>query len=193
MVVALVDMERDFVPPQHFIRLVQRRMERQRREEEVKTQSSKKGQEAEQSIMNRSSSPQTGGQQSGGTLKSLKDKFSEEKEVPEASGLKTAGPEGEITAGFLYKKSAKSNEWNKRWFVLNEKTGKLGYTKKQEERHFHGVITLEECNVEEIEEEEPAPSKSRKDKKANGPDISPSLAFKFTSKVPYKTHIVLLC
>lgn len=25
MVVALVDMERDFVPPQHFIRLVQRR------------------------------------------------------------------------------------------------------------------------------------------------------------------------
>ncbi|XP_004290253.1 PREDICTED: dynamin-2A-like [Fragaria vesca subsp. vesca] len=188
MVVALVDMERAFVPPQHFIRLVQRRMERQRREEEVKTRSSKKGQEAEQSIMNRSSSPQTGSQQSGGTLKSLKDKFSkEEKEVPEASGLKTAGPEGEITAGFLYKKSVKSNEWNKRWFVLNEKTGKLGYTKKQEERHFRGVITLEECNVEEIEEEEPAPSKSSKDKKANGPEKSPSLAFKFTSKVPYKT------
>ncbi|KAM5550142.1 dynamin-2A-like [Rosa sericea] len=189
MVVALVDMERAFVPPQHFIRLVQRRMERQRREEEVKTRSSKKGQEAEQSVMNRASSPQTGGQQSGGTLKSLKDKFSkEEKEVPEASGLKTAGPEGEITAGFLYKKSAKSNEWNKRWFVLNEKTGKLGYTKKQEERHFRGVITLEECNIEEIEEEEPAPpSKSSKDKKANGPEKAPSLAFKFTSKVPYKT------
>lgn len=33
-------------------------------------------------------------------MKSLKDKFGkEEKEVPEASGLKTAGPEGEITAG----------------------------------------------------------------------------------------------
>lgn len=32
----------------------------------------------------------------------MKDKFSkEEKEVPEASGLKTAGPEGEITAGLL--------------------------------------------------------------------------------------------
>lgn len=191
MVVALVDMERAFVPPQHFIRLVQRRMERQRREEEVKTRSSKKGQEAEQAMMNRATSPQTGGQQTGGTLKSLKDKFGkEEKEVPEASGLKTAGPEGEITAGFLYKKSAKSNEWNKRWFVLNEKTGKLGYTKKQEERHFRGVITLEECNIEEIDEEEPAPpapSKSSKDKKANGPEKAPSLAFKFTSKVPYKT------
>jgi hypothetical protein len=48
MVVALVDMERAFVPPQHFIRLVQRRMERQRREDELKNRSSKKTQEAEQ-------------------------------------------------------------------------------------------------------------------------------------------------
>ncbi|KAE8671033.1 Dynamin-2A [Hibiscus syriacus] len=53
MVVALVDMERAFVPPQHFIRLVQRRMERQRREEEMKNRSSKKGHEAEQAVLNR--------------------------------------------------------------------------------------------------------------------------------------------
>lgn len=33
--------------------LSQRRMERQRREEEVKTRSSKKGQEAEQAVSNR--------------------------------------------------------------------------------------------------------------------------------------------
>ena len=106
-------------------------------------------------------------------------------------------------AGFILKKSAKTNGWSRRWFVLNEKTGKvckigskpaklkltctnwgsmisrhvnscdiihlviadvatsinvivicriyfdlsfilqLGYTKKQEERHFRGVITLE--------------------------------------------------
>lgn len=49
---------------------------------------------------------------------------------------------------------------------------------------------LQECNIEEIDEEEhapPAPSKSSKDKKANGPEKAPSLAFKFTSKVPYKT------
>ncbi|XP_057952974.1 dynamin-2A-like, partial [Malania oleifera] len=45
MVVALVDMERAFVPFQHFIGLVQRRMERERREEELKTCSSKKGNE----------------------------------------------------------------------------------------------------------------------------------------------------
>ncbi|KAL5778551.1 hypothetical protein ACOSQ2_009288 [Xanthoceras sorbifolium] len=190
MVVALVDMERAFVPPQHFIRLVQRRMERQRREEEVKTRSSKKGQDAEQAILNRATSPQTGGQQSVGSLKSMKDKSSQgEKEAQEISALKTAGTEGEITAGFILKKSAKTNGWSKRWFVLNEKTGKLGYTKKQEERHFRGVITLEECNIEEVADEEEPPAKSSKDKKANGPDSAkaPTLVFKITSKVPYKT------
>ncbi|XP_073139438.1 dynamin-2A-like isoform X2 [Henckelia pumila] len=192
MVVALVDMERAFVPPQHFIRLVQRRMDRQRREEELKGRSSKKASEAEQSILNRATSPQTVSQQSGGNLKSMKDKPNQQdkdKDTQEASALKTAGPEGEITAGFLLKKSAKTNGWSKRWFVLNEKTGKLGYTKKQEERHFRGVITLEECNLDDVPEEEEAPSKSSKDKKANGPDTgkTPSLLFKITNRVQYKT------
>ncbi|KAJ4847397.1 Dynamin-2A [Turnera subulata] len=184
MVVALVDMERAFVPPQHFIRLVQRRMERQRREDELKNRSSKKGHDAEQAILNRATSPQT-----GGSLKSMKDKTGQtDKEASEGSGLKTAGPEGEITAGYLLKKSAKTNGWSRRWFVLNEKTGKLGYTKKQEERHFRGVITLEECNIEEGTEEEEPPAKSSKDKKSNGPDSKgPSLVFKITSKVAYKT------
>ncbi|KAE8699093.1 Dynamin-2B [Hibiscus syriacus] len=188
MVVALVDMERAFVPPQHFIRLVQRRMERQRREEEMKNRSSKKGHEAEQAILNRATSPQPSSQQTGGTLKTLKEKFGQsEKEVQETPALKTAGADKEITAGFLLKKSAKTNGWSRRWFVLNEKTGKLGYTKKQEEKHFRGVIILEECSIEEVpDEEEPAP-KSSKDKKANGPDKQPSLVFKITSKVPYKT------
>ncbi|GAY67231.1 hypothetical protein CUMW_254930, partial [Citrus unshiu] len=102
MVVALVDMESAFVPPQHFIRL--------RREEEVKTRSSKKANEAEQAIMNWATSPQTGGQQTGGSLKAMKDKSSQaEKEANEASALKTAGPEGEITAGCLLKENAKTN------------------------------------------------------------------------------------
>ncbi|XP_061365728.1 dynamin-2B-like isoform X2 [Gastrolobium bilobum] len=192
MVVALVDMERAFVPPQHFIRLVQRRMERQRREEELKGRSSKKGQDAEQSILNRASSPQT-----GGSMKSMKDEKKEkekdksgqaEKEGQEGSGLKTAGSEGEITAGFLLKKSAKTNGWSRRWFVLNEKTGKLGYTKKQEERHFRGVITLEECNIEEVSDEEDNSSKSSKDKKSNGPASGKvNLVLKITSRIPYKT------
>ncbi|KAK2993044.1 hypothetical protein RJ640_024918 [Escallonia rubra] len=190
MVVALVDMERAFVPPQHFIRLVQRRMDRQRREEEQKTRTSKKSLEPEQPILNRATSPQTGGQQAGGSLKSLKDKSGQQdKDGQEGPALKTAGPEGEITAGFLLKKSAKTNGWSRRWFVLNEKTGKLGYTKKQEERHFRGVITLEECVVDEASDEEEPPSKSSKDKKSNGPDAAktPSLVFKITSRVAYKT------
>ncbi|CAK9146415.1 unnamed protein product [Ilex paraguariensis] len=195
MVVALVDMERAFVPPQHFIRLVQRRMDRQRREEELKNRPSKKTPETEQPVLNRETSPQTAGQQTGGSLKSIKDKSDQQdKDVQEGPALKTAGPEGEITAGFLLKKSAKTNGWSRRWFVLNEKTGKLGYTKKQEERHFRGVITLEECNIEEVSDEEEPPSKTSKDKnskdkKANGPDTgkSPSHVFKLTSRVPYKT------
>lgn len=46
-------------------------------------------------------SPQTGGQQSGGSLKSMKDGKSsqQDKDVQEGSALKVAGPEGEITAG----------------------------------------------------------------------------------------------
>ncbi|KAL0369160.1 UNVERIFIED_CONTAM: Dynamin-2A [Sesamum calycinum] len=168
-------------------------MDRQRREEELKGRSSKKAHDAEQSILNRATSPQTGGQQSGGSLKSMKDEKSgqqdKEKDAQDGPVLKTAGAEGEITAGFLLKKSADSNEWNRRWFVLNEKTGKLGYTKKQEERHFRGVIALEECNLEDVSEAEEAPLKSSKDKKANGPDAgkTPSLVFKITSRVEYKT------
>uniref|UniRef100_A0A6N2ME19 Uncharacterized protein n=2 Tax=Salix viminalis TaxID=40686 RepID=A0A6N2ME19_SALVM len=45
-----------------------------------------------------------------------------------------------------------------------------------------------ECNIEEVLDEEGPPPKSSKDKKANGPDTkAPSLVFKITSKVPYKT------
>ncbi|KAI3699686.1 hypothetical protein L2E82_44121 [Cichorium intybus] len=92
MVTALVDMERVFVPPQLFIRLVQRR---QRREEEIKTKSSKKVVDAEQSLLNRESSPQT-----GGNLKSMKD-TKQDKDEKEGPTLKTAGPDGEITAAML--------------------------------------------------------------------------------------------
>lgn len=45
----------------------------------------------------------------------------------------------------------------------------------------------QECHIEEIADEEEAPPKNSKDKKSNGPDKGPSLAFKLTSKVPYKT------
>ena len=57
-------------------------------------------------LVNQASSPQPEGSSTGGSLKSLKDKFlpqdkdkDKDKETPEVSGLKTAGPEGEITAG----------------------------------------------------------------------------------------------
>ncbi|KAF3584031.1 hypothetical protein F2Q69_00026254 [Brassica cretica] len=151
--------------PSSCISVAAHLMERQRREDELKGRSSKKGPDAEQSLLSRAASPQP-----DGSMKSMKDKPSpQDKETPEVSGLKTAGPEGEITAGYLMKKSAKTNGWSRRWFVLNEKTGK-------------------ECTIEEIPEEEVEKSKSSKDKKANGPDPKgPGLIFKITCKVPYKT------
>ena len=50
------------------------------------------------------------------------------------------------------------------------------------------LFILQECNIEEVPDEEEPPPKSSKDKKANVPDAkAPSLIFKITSKVPYKT------
>lgn len=50
------------------------------------------------------------------------------------------------------------------------------------------IIILQECNIEEAsDEEEPPPPKSSKDKKGNASEKAPSLVFKITSKVPYKT------
>ncbi|KAM0905949.1 hypothetical protein ACQ4PT_016964 [Festuca glaucescens] len=173
MVVALVDMERAFVPPQHFIRLVQKRMERQRHEDELKNRAMKKGSDADQ---NRFCSCQATSPLAQGK---------------EESNLQILGPAGEITAGFLFKRRAKGNDWSKRWFVLNEKNGKLGYTNKQEERHFRGVINLEECNLEEILDEEDPPRSSKDSRRSSGTDFgkAPSLIFKITNKVAYK-HVL---
>jgi hypothetical protein len=74
----------------------------------------------------------------GGSLKSMKDM--DGKDVP--STLQTIG---DHSAGYLLKRSAKNGDWNKRWFVLNEKTHRLSYTEKPEDRNFHGVITLDVC------------------------------------------------
>lgn len=192
MVVALVDMERAFIPPQHFIRLVQRRIDRQRREDEQKQRSSRKAQEAEQSIINRSTTPPP---QSGGSLKSMKDKGPSEKETKETSSLQTAGTSGELTAGYLSKKSSKTNSWKKRWFVLNEKTGKLGYTKSSDEKLFRGVISLDECIVEECSEgeggdEPPPPVKSKSSKRGSvQQETTENFCFKISNKVSYKTVV----
>ncbi|KAL3687882.1 hypothetical protein R1sor_014191 [Riccia sorocarpa] len=199
MVTALVDMERAFIPPQHFIRLVQRRMERLRKDDELRGRATKKALDSEVALLNKATTPQpsnSGG--GGGILKSLKgQKEDKEKEAPEpVSTLQTAGPNKEIVAGYLAKRSAKTNQWVKRWFVLNEKTAKFSYTKKPEEKHFRGVINLEECVIEDASDSdmedaapEPTSKKSSKDKKnsdANKMSAS-ALAFKISNKVAYKT------
>ncbi|CAM6090387.1 unnamed protein product [Calypogeia fissa] len=194
MVTSLVDMERAFIPPQHFIRLVQRRMEKLRREEDLKGGTRKKALEAENTLLNKATAPQI----ATGSLKSQKEKQEKDKDNPEpVSSLQTAGPNGEIAAGYLSKQSAKTNQWVKRWFVLNEKTAKFSYTKKPEEKHFRGVITLEECLIEDATEDDmedlpsestkKSTSKSKKNDKAGDEIPAASLAFKISNKVPYKT------
>lgn len=189
MVVALVDMERAFIPPQHFVRLVQRRMDRLRREDDVKGRQTKKAQDAEQSLLSKATVPTN----VGGTLKDAKKAEEAKKESTDAPS--TLQIVGDNAAGYLLKQSEK-NEWTKRWFVLNEKTCKLAYTKKPEERAFRGVIALEECILEDGPDNkengaEDANAKSSKSKKANGTaekdEPTSSLIFRVSHKVAYKT------
>ncbi|RRT84358.1 hypothetical protein B296_00011467 [Ensete ventricosum] len=55
----------------------------------------------------------------------------------------------------------------------------------------------QECNVEDLSEEDEPPKSSKDSKKSNGPEKGPSLVFKITSKVAYKTvlkgNYVMLC
>lgn len=177
MAVALVDMERVFIPPQHFIRLVQRRMERAQKLDTLQGVQSKKAQEAEQSLLSKATA-----------LVSTK------KEEPKKDAPPVLQTIGDNSAGYLLKKSDK-NEWAKRWFVLNEKTCKLAYTKKPEERNFRGVIALEECILEDGPEQsgaEESNGKSSKSKSSsNGTsekeDPTASLIFRVSHKVAYKT------
>ncbi|KAH9549389.1 hypothetical protein CY35_10G016700 [Sphagnum magellanicum] len=201
MVIALVDMERSFIPPQHFIRLVQRRLDRLRRDDDQRNQGSKKAQDAEQSLLNKATSAPLSSNGSGGNLKAMKgqaaqaEKDSNEETVP--SSLQIVG---DNSAGYLLKKSSKKDDWIKRWFVLNERTNRLGYTKKPEEKSFRGVIALEECILEDGLEKEngaeeaaaPASKSWSKSKKtsANGTDkenLGDNLAFRISHKVSYKT------
>uniref|UniRef100_A0A7I4D6I6 dynamin GTPase n=1 Tax=Physcomitrium patens TaxID=3218 RepID=A0A7I4D6I6_PHYPA len=182
MAVALVDMERVFIPPQHFIRLVQRRMERAQKLDTLQGAQTKKAQVAEQSLLSKATA-----------LISTK-KEDTKVEEPKKDSPPVLQTVGDNSAGYLYKKSDK-NEWVKRWFVLNEKTGKLAYTKKPEERSFRGVIPLEECMLEDGPEEtgaEEANGKSSKSKSSsNGTaekeDPMASLIFRVSHKVAYKT------
>jgi dynamin GTPase len=78
----------------------------------------------------------------------------------------------------------------------------FAYTKTPEERNFRGVINLEECTIEDGDEDDaPATTKaSSKDKaSSNGPNTSDAagLVFKISHKVAYKTlfkanHTVVL-
>jgi dynamin GTPase len=184
MVVALVDMERAFIPPQHFIRLVQRRMDRLRREDELKGRNVKKGQESEQTLLSKATTPQANVTATeGGSLKEKKQADQENKDAP--SSLKVIG---DNSAGWLSIQNESTKSWNKKWFVLNEKTNKFAYTKTPDERNFRGIINLEECLLEDGADENDGSEKKSSSSKANGQvNSEASLMFRLRHKMPYKT------
>ncbi|CAK9223934.1 unnamed protein product [Sphagnum troendelagicum] len=197
MVIALVDMERSFIPPQHFIRLLQRRLDRVRRDDDQKNRGSKKAQDAEQSLLSKATAP-VSLNGSGGNLKAMKGEAAQQEKDSNKDVASTLQIVGDNSAGYLLKKSAKKDEWSKRWFVLNERNNRLGYTTKPEEKQFRGVIALEECVLDDGPEKEngseEAPgskswSKSKKSS-ANGTDKEDpgdNLVFRVSHKVSYKT------
>ncbi|XP_024543226.1 dynamin-2B isoform X1 [Selaginella moellendorffii] len=186
MVVDLVDMERSYIPPQHFNRLAQRRIDRLRREEETKTRVSKKAQDAEQVLLNKAAGPPVNQTPPLKSIKGQSDKDKDSKDGKDGAPSSIAG--GEISGVYLMKKSTNKSGWKKRWFVLNEKTNRLGYTKTPDERLFRGVINLEECAIDDASEkdDDDAPT-TKSSKKERASDSSISLAFKITNKVPYKS------
>eukprot|EP00245_Coleochaete_scutata_P001746 TRINITY_DN121_c0_g2_i1.p1 TRINITY_DN121_c0_g2~~TRINITY_DN121_c0_g2_i1.p1 ORF type:complete len:663 (-),score=183.62 TRINITY_DN121_c0_g2_i1:1015-2724(-) len=191
MVVAIVDMERAFIPPAHFGKLVARRMEMLRREEEIRMEKLKRedeakalraaqAREAEQKILNKATPPPSGTATPGRS--------------PSPTGAQ------EMLAGYLWKQSKKGNkaeEWNRRWFVLNEKAGKLGYMKKPEDRAFRGTISLEDCLIEDIEDDGSAngsaPRNAPMRPGAGTPPTPPvsnsALSFKIRHTVSYKSVV----
>ncbi|KAE8728604.1 Dynamin-2A [Hibiscus syriacus] len=52
---------------------------------------------------------------------------------------------------------------------------------------FSPECSTRECNIEEVADDEGGSSKSSKDKKGTVPEKYPSLIFKITSRIPYKT------
>ncbi|GJP31193.1 hypothetical protein CLOM_g9880 [Closterium sp. NIES-68] len=180
MVTAIVDMEKGFVPPAHFIEAEYKRQEKLWRDLEV----ARKGLQ-DRGVLSRSLTGDSG----GGRFTSAMSSFSRKKEPPppppSVDASQPLGPVKEL-AGFLWKVSSKGG-WSKRWFALSDKTARLYYVKKPDEKTPRGVIPLEDCIVDEIVPPEEVPSAS--DMKAGSNPSAQALSFKIGNKVPYKTVV----
>ncbi|GAQ87226.1 Dynamin related protein [Klebsormidium nitens] len=214
MVVALVDMERSFIHPTKFRKLVQRRLEKLAYEEDMKETAKTQEQSLLSKITGRRSTSEKAAEAGkGASLKEQKEAASSKSTPPttptkEANNTQTGFVSGqEMIAGYLWKKSSDSNSWSKRWFVLNGKIGRLAYMKKPEDKYFRGVVKLEECIVEELVDREdlldgpessgstgPEPGKDGKPtrqvlKSSSSLGQAQTLAFRITNKTPYKSVV----
>eukprot|EP00897_Mesotaenium_endlicherianum_P008361 jgi/Mesen1/7553/ME000392S06821 len=204
MVNALVDMERVFIPPAHFIDAANRRAERMRKDEELQrkrdidqrrttTSSSSSDLSKAVSVVKQllcdvqsgaaGEEPNKQGRMAA-AMSSLRGKKDPPPPPPE--------PAKEL-AGFLWKVSSK-NGWSKRWFALSDKTARLYYVKKPDEKAPRGVIPLEDCVVEDVVAPDdyptiPASSDPLRGAQPQNAQTMQSLVFKLSNKVPYKTVV----
>eukprot|EP00271_Cylindrocystis_brebissonii_P009737 TRINITY_DN248_c0_g2_i1.p1 TRINITY_DN248_c0_g2~~TRINITY_DN248_c0_g2_i1.p1 ORF type:complete len:1019 (+),score=213.90 TRINITY_DN248_c0_g2_i1:211-3267(+) len=187
MVSSLVDMERVFIPPGHFIDAAYRRYEKQKLADEAarKAAQDKLGRRSGSTSSADSAAPPEQGRLSAaiGAIRGTK------KEPP----APPPAPVKEL-AGYLWKVSSK-NDWSKRWFALSDKTARLYYVKQPNEKTPRGVIPLEECVIEDVVPAEEYPVitavASSDPLRASSalPDNPASLVFKISNKVPYKTVV----
>ncbi|GJP35777.1 hypothetical protein CLOM_g20304 [Closterium sp. NIES-68] len=173
MVTALVDMERVFIPATHFIEA-----EYKRQETLFKGMSNA-----------RKSVTRAGEGRFGSFMSSMGRKKDAPAPPPPSASFSAAAsqpqePPREL-AGFLWKVSSKGG-WSKRWFALSDKTARLYYVKKPDEKTPRGVIPLEDCIVEDNLSPEEVPSAS--DLKSGSPSAQ-SLSFKISNRTPYKTVV----
>lgn len=185
----LVDMERVFIPPAHFIDAANRRAERLRREDEM--QRMRNAPRTVAGSQGAATPPPPGGDdvKQPGRMAAALNSIRGRKEPPPPP----PEPLKEL-AGFLWKVGSKGG-WTKRWFALSDKTARLYYVKKPDETKPRGVIPLDECNVEDIVSPDefpkitPTAGDPLRGSAAQSADAMNALVFKLTNKVAYKTVV----
>jgi dynamin GTPase len=100
------------------------RLDRVRRDDDQKNRGSKKAQDAEQSLLSKATAP-VSLNGSGGNLKAMKGEAAQAEKDSNKDVPSTLQIVGDNSAGYLLKKSAKKDEWSKRWFVLNERNNRV--------------------------------------------------------------------
>lgn len=188
MVNSLVDMEQVFIPPGHFIDAAARRYEKMKKEEDfLKKKEMDRLAGQRKSVQDAASA---GDDKQPGRLAQVANSLRGKKEPPPPP---PPAPPPQELAGFLWKVSSKGG-WSKRWFALSDKTARLYYVKKPDEKTPRGVLQLNESVVDDIVSPDEYPvitgtSDPLRGNNAQNTATLQALVFKISNKVPYKNVV----